>query len=85
MAFYVVLLLAFTATAGAQEAINLYPGVVPNATAFASTQQNIESAGLVRRIVNPSLEIYLPAKENASGAAVIICPGGSYKVIVFQG
>ncbi|QMU31432.1 alpha/beta hydrolase [Adhaeribacter radiodurans] len=46
---------------------------------------NLEAGGLVRRVVKPSLEVYLPAKENASGAAVIICPGGSYKVIVFQG
>ncbi len=26
----------------------------------------------------PSLTIYLPSKENATGAAVVICPGGGY-------
>lgn len=80
-----LLLFAFSRAINAQEVIDLYPGTIPNATAWAATAENIESSGLVRRIVKPSLEVYLPEKENASGAAVIICPGGSYKVIVFQG
>jgi acetyl esterase/lipase len=31
------------------------------------------------------LEIYLPEKEKATGAAVVICPGGAYGMIVYQG
>ena len=30
----------------------------------------------VKNINNPSLTVYLPPKEKANGAAVIICPGG---------
>ena len=41
--------------------------------------------GVIYHVVNPSLEIYLPEKEKASGTAVIICPGGSYKVLSYQG
>ena len=26
----------------------------------------------------PSLTIYLPAAEQANGAAVVVCPGGGY-------
>jgi acetyl esterase/lipase len=33
----------------------------------------------------PTLEIYLPEKDKATGAAVIICPGGGYSVVVYQG
>ncbi|KAA5548002.1 alpha/beta hydrolase [Adhaeribacter rhizoryzae] len=81
-----VLFLGVGFTASAQEVIDLYPGNIPNAKVKSGANiGNLESGGLVRRIVKPSLEVYLPAKENASGAAVIICPGGSYKVIVFQG
>ncbi len=72
-------------TASAQEVIDLYPGTVPNAKKLPAAYKNIEGSGMMRRVVKPSLEVYLPAKENASGAAVVICPGGSYKVIVFQG
>ena len=36
-------------------------------------------------VTKPTLEIYLPEKENATGAAVVICPGGGYAVVVYQG
>jgi acetyl esterase/lipase len=81
-----VLLLCTVYSASAQEIIDLYPGTIPNAKTLPTAyKNNVEAGGLIRRVVKPSLEVYLPAKENASGAAVIICPGGSYKVIVFQG
>jgi acetyl esterase/lipase len=36
----------------------------------------------VKNIHNPSLTVYLPPKENANGAAVIICPGGGHSQLV---
>ncbi len=81
-----VLLSCAGLTAKAQEVVALYPGAIPNAKPIAAAGKgNLEADGLIRRVIIPSLEVYLPAKENASGAAVIICPGGSYKVLVFQG
>lgn len=70
----------------AQEIINLYPGTIPN-----SKQTNIidtgfyPSAGLIRRSLNPTLQVFLPEKSKATGTAVVIIPGGSYTVIVYQG
>ncbi len=73
-------------TAEAQRIINLYPGAIPNSkpTELNDIPQN-PSEGLVRRIINPTLEIYLPEKDKASGAAIVICPGGGYSVIVYGG
>lgn len=70
----------------AQRIINLYPGNIPNAkkTELKDILQN-PSEGLVRRVITPTLEMYLPGKENANGAAVVICPGGGYSVIVYGG
>jgi acetyl esterase/lipase len=70
----------------AQRIINLYPGNIPNAknTELKDIPKN-PSEGLVRRVIKPTLEMYLPAKDNASGAAVVICPGGGYSVIVYGG
>ncbi len=72
--------------ADSQRIINLYPGVIPNSksTTLKDLPQNL-SEGLVRRVINPTLEIYLPEKDKASGAAVVICPGGGYSVIVYGG
>ena len=38
----------------------------------------------VRNIHNPSVTIYLPPKEKATGAAVVICPGGGFRLLVYN-
>jgi acetyl esterase/lipase len=38
----------------------------------------------IANIHNPTLTIYLPAKEKATGAAVLICPGGGHSKLVFN-
>lgn len=38
----------------------------------------------VRHIHNPSITVFLPPKEKANGAGVLICPGGGHRELVFQ-
>jgi acetyl esterase/lipase len=38
----------------------------------------------VKNIHNPSITPFLPAKEKATGAAIIICPGGGHRELVFK-
>jgi acetyl esterase/lipase len=38
----------------------------------------------VKNIRNPSLTVCIPSKEKANGAAVIICPGGGHRELVFD-
>ncbi|HWB27004.1 MAG TPA: alpha/beta hydrolase [Chitinophagaceae bacterium] len=38
----------------------------------------------VRHINNPSIAIYLPPKDKATGAAVVICPGGGHRLLVYN-
>jgi acetyl esterase/lipase len=75
------LLLVFTTNA--QEIINLYPGSIPNAK--PSGVKESFTSGMFRGVTTPTLEIYLPEKEKATGAAIVICPGGGYSVVVYQG
>lgn len=80
----ILLLLPFFITA--QEIINLYPGTIPNAKANKFVENSsLPGNGMYNRVTHPTLEVYLPEKGKASGAAVIICPGGGYSVIVYQG
>ena len=37
----------------------------------------------VRHINNPSITVFLPPKEKATGAAVIVCPGGGHRLLVY--
>lgn len=79
----VILTLMFPVTILAQEIINLYPGEIPNFK--KSDVKESFTSGMFRNVTKPTLEIYLPAKDKATGTAVIICPGGGYSVIVYQG
>lgn len=76
-------IMSFCTSIKAQEIINLYPNVVPNSK--PSGIKEVYNNGMFRGVTNPTLEVYLPEKDNASGAAVIICPGGGYSVIVYNG
>lgn len=38
----------------------------------------------VRDINNPTLTVFLPAKEKANGSAVIVCPGGGFTNLVYN-
>ncbi|NEU70171.1 alpha/beta hydrolase [Spirosoma agri] len=71
-------------TANAQEIIPLYSGVVPNAKASDIRESGAES-GVLKGITKPTLAYFKPAPDKASGAAVIIVPGGGYGVVVYQG
>jgi acetyl esterase/lipase len=83
--YLLVALCLFPFALQAQEIIKLYADSIPNAkpTTLPDVPQN--PIGLVRRSIHPTLEVYLPLKEKASGAAVVICPGGGYSVIVYDG
>ena len=76
-----VLLLAFPAEA--QEIIHLYQGAIPNSK--QSDVKEGERSGMFSGVTNPTLEAFLPEKGQSNGAAVVICPGGGYAVVVYQG
>jgi acetyl esterase/lipase len=80
-----VLIILLSLSASAQEIINLYPGAVPNSKeSGAKTTVETEHSGMFSGVTHPTLEIFLPEKNNSTGAAVIICPGGGYSVVVYQ-
>jgi acetyl esterase/lipase len=79
--FMICLLFSFIARS--QEIVELYPGTVPNSK--KTEKKETFNGGMFRGVSRPTLEVYLPEKEKATGAAVIIIPGGSYAVVVYQG
>ncbi|GEO10916.1 alpha/beta hydrolase [Segetibacter aerophilus] len=38
----------------------------------------------VKNIHNPSIAVYLAPKEKATGAAVVVCPGGGHRLLVYN-
>ena len=67
----------------AQQTIALHEGNVPNSKSYKTKERwepQDNGDTLVRLISQPTLSVFLPEKEKATGAAVIICPGGGYWV-----
>ena len=79
--FY-ALFFALSINVSAQKVINLYPGAIPNSK--SSDVKESEHSGMYAGVTNPTLQIFLPGKEKATGTAVVICPGGGYAVVVYQ-
>lgn len=77
-------LLTFSLAANAQEIMPLYPDAVPNSKTSDIQESGAES-GVLKGITKPTLEVYKPVSGKASGAAVIVIPGGGYGVVVYQG
>lgn len=81
--FVLLFVLLFTSKVTyAQEIINLYTSNIPNSKASDIKESG---EGMYRNVVNPTLEYFKPNPEKASGAAIIVVPGGGYSVVVYQG
>src|SRR6266446_1738908 len=81
-----VLLLAAAAFAGVPNAIPLWPDGAPGSegkTAKEVVEVKIGERN-VQGIHNPSLTPYLPSKDKATGAAVIVIPGGGHRFLAID-
>src|SRR5215469_12268145 len=83
---FILLLIAFSTYAYSQDTavqIPLWPNGAPG---FENKRSEPEIAKdyYVKNIHNPSITIYLPPKEKATGAAVVIFPGGGHRLLVFN-
>ncbi len=69
----------------AQEAPQVIPLWPKGAPGFENRRNEPEQAKdyWVRNIHNPSLTVFLPPKGKANGAAVVICPGGGHRLLVW--
>jgi len=79
--FYFLLLTLSSFSMQAQTVIPLYEGEIPNARPVPDREYSWierDSVLIVSRVSRPTLTIFLPDREKATGAAVIICPGGGY-------
>lgn len=76
-----LLILTVSMQLGAQQVIDLYATSIPNSKPYSLKEKPTVKNGRVTWIENvskPTLTLFLPNAEIATGAAVIICPGGGY-------
>src|SRR4051812_9496637 len=68
----------------ARKVIPIWPGVAPGSE--GQTQKEVESRGpdgkrIVRNVTTPTLTAFLPDPATATGAAVVVCPGGGFRML----
>jgi acetyl esterase/lipase len=71
--------------AGQNMVIPLWEGDPPNfresgETIICDTTEIVR----IRNVQHPDLAVYLPAGRNATGEAVVICPGGAYWILAYD-
>jgi acetyl esterase/lipase len=79
-----LLFLVLTSVASAADPILLWPGGAPGSEGKDTPEKvEVSASGeeTVTNIHRPSITPYLPSKETANGAAVIVAPGGGHRLL----
>lgn len=82
--YILILILAamINSNSTAQQLIPLYEGKIPHSVDAKNIEKidTSKTSGTlgISNVSNPGMNVYLPAKGKATGAAVVICPGGGY-------
>lgn len=80
--------LVFVAHAQKDGLIHIWPGNVPGETApkqpAVVTDNNSGGVTRLTDVTDPTLKVFLPDEKVNNGAAVIVCPGGGYKILAID-
>jgi acetyl esterase/lipase len=73
-------------TAQRTETLSLWPAgaiphALPNEAVHEQSEINADSVLIVSDVTAPTLTAYLPAPDKATGAAVLVVPGGGYWIV----
>jgi acetyl esterase/lipase len=83
-----IIMTGFDSFSQNKDLIYLWPGKVPGETKEKSgpVKAATENDNILRisEVTDPAVEVFLPKKSEANGAAVIICPGGGYQILAYD-
>lgn len=81
-----ILLLLFSGSLFAQDkTLDLWPKQIPNSqTSSEKEVQKKEGILWISKVQDPSIKVFLPVKQAATGQAVLICPGGGYEGLAYD-
>ena len=78
-------MLQFAASQGQNEILNLWGENMPNHQKSDETEiYPARDILWIEQIQTPTIEVFLPAKKQRTGKAVVICPGGGYHGVAYD-
>jgi acetyl esterase/lipase len=84
----ILMVCSFTAFSQKHDLIYLWPGKVPgelkekqSPSIEASRNDNVIRFS---EVTNPAIEVYLPDRSVNNGSAIIVCPGGGYRILAYD-
>ena len=78
--YLIIVLMTFSVTINAQEEIKLYKNGAKESNGITDVESK-DKNNFVTNITDARMYAFITPQENASGAAVVICPGGGYRGI----
>jgi acetyl esterase/lipase len=88
--FFAILLFSIFAMDGNAQntVIKVWPADAPGSLKSENYSEKSTVTGDIvsryEKVTDPTLTVFLPSAENATGTAVLICPGGGYGVLAFD-
>lgn len=79
--------LAAEARAADPVVVDVWPGQAPGGAPLDGPERNLPNPDSIQRLTDvskPTLSVYRPAAEKDTGAAVVICPGGGYRILAWD-
>jgi acetyl esterase/lipase len=82
-AVIVGLLLAAAVLSAQTNVVMLWPNGAPGSESWTRKEAEypVGSLKAVRNVVNPSITVYLPSAETATGTSVVVAPGGGFRML----
>ena len=82
---FLILLFGTSLAFSQNHTLNLWPGLPP-LQKESDQQEKTVREGIVRisNVQTPSIEVYLPTQQIATGEAVLIFPGGGYGILAYD-
>ena len=79
-------ILSITNVSAQPQTIKLWPSNPPGSISDPSYTEIIQTTDILRieKVIDPTITVYLPSGEKATGSAVIICPGGGYGILAYD-
>ncbi len=82
---FIFLFSAVQVSFGQSNVILLWEDKIPNSQpSDEKEEREVDGILKLRKVQTPTLEVFLPSERNATGKAVVICPGGGYGMLSYD-